>query len=133
VETLEALLPRVERLEKNLEYALRAASGAGAVLAGGFTFVSSTPFAVSASGLKLAVNTTSAPIRLNLPALPNLALLLVTAIGGSNPIVIAPASGTIWDPSASAFGATATLTNGAGGANGWWQYDAPNNRFIELV
>lgn len=135
METIESILARMERIEKNLEYALArgGASGGPTTLTGGFTFVSSTPFAVSTSGLKLAVTTTGSPIRLNLPVLSNLAILIVTAIGGSNPIVIAPASGTIWDPSSSAFEATATLTNGAGGANGWWQYDAPNTRFIELV
>lgn len=132
-------LERLGRVEYLLDLLWQRFGGGGgsapSVLASPFTFVTGSAL-VAAGASKIGVTSSTGTVTLTLPALaglPNLWTLIVVAQGATNPIVIAPPSGTIWDPSTSAFASTATLSNGAGGDTGWWQFDKPNSRFIEIV
>jgi hypothetical protein len=126
------MLARIEKLE----YLLGLVKGGSSpinVLSAPFTLVNnSTPY-TGGSASKFRCDASAGPCAIQLGSFANLGIIIVTSINGPNPIVITPASGTIWDPSRSAFESTATLSNGSGSSTGWWQWNLATTQWIEIV
>jgi Na+/glutamate symporter len=102
-----------------------------------FTSVAHTATPTPSGAWKFAADTSAGPVNLTLTGSPAANQLLIVSVIGtaSNPVNITPtlpAGVTIWNPATGAFATSATLTGGPG-TTAWWQYDAPNNRFIEIV
>jgi hypothetical protein len=102
-----------------------------------FVTVTNSLTPTSSGAWKFTADTSAGPISLRLTGTPVANQLLMVSIIGSasNPLNITPtlpAGVTIWNPSTGAFAATATITGGPGSV-AWWQYDATNNRFVEIV